>query len=202
MIKINIYLRFAIIALCLVVGTILSIFVSFWYALPLFLVAVGLFVGYVLLGTVPSAAELVQVQQIDAASERLDLTKFPNLLLKPIRANYHMIRGMIAQVRKDSDLAEQHLLTADALDVGDNERAMIKLQLASIAGQRNNVNKAKGLIRETKTLNITEAAIREQVAQFEAQLKQYGAARSQQMQHGRRGGLQAGKSKRRRPKMR
>ena len=202
MIKINIYLRFALIALCLVGGTLLSIFVGFWYAFPLFLVGIALLVGYFLLGTVQSAAELVQLQQIDAASERLDLIKFPKLLYVTNRAYYYLLRGSIAQFRKDNENAERFLTMAQELELPtDNERAMIKLQLANIAAQRNNITKAKALMREAKTMKVTEATIKNQLDQMDQQLKQYSAARAQQMQHGRRG-FAAGKSKRRRPKMR
>ena len=200
MIKINIYLRFAIIAFSLVAAILLTVFVGFWYAFPLYLVAIGLLVGYILLGTVQSAAELVQLQQIDAASDRLDLTYFPKFLYVTNRAYYFLLRGSIAQFRKQNAEAEVFLQKAQDLELpSDNERAMIKLQLANIAAQRNKWNQAKLYIRETKDMKITESTIKEQLAQFDQALKQQSAARNAQMQGGRRM-YQGGK--RRRPKMR
>ena len=45
MFSINIYLRFALVALCLIGGTVLAFQFGFWYAFPFLLVGVFLLVG-------------------------------------------------------------------------------------------------------------------------------------------------------------
>ena len=204
MFTINIYLRFALIALCLIGGVLLSVFVSFWYALPILLVGVALLVGYVLLGTIQSAAPMLQTQDFAGAEQRLNLTWKPEWLYASNRAMYYMLKGTIAQQRKDNVAAEAYLRQAAEIELPtDNEKAMIKLQLANIAAQRGKWKEAKLMHRDLKDLKVTEPMIKEQIKMFDQAMKQQG-----QMRHlgvsggGNRGGAQRPGGKRRRPKMR
>ena len=74
MLTINIYLRFALIAVSIIGGVILAFAFGFWYAFPFFLAALTLIVGYVLLGTVQSAAQFMQATDLEATEKRLNLT--------------------------------------------------------------------------------------------------------------------------------
>ena len=49
MFTINIYLKLALIAVCLVGGTVLAFAYGFWYALPFFIIGLGLLASYILL---------------------------------------------------------------------------------------------------------------------------------------------------------
>ncbi len=80
MFTINIYLRFALIALFLGGGIVLAILYSFWYALPLILIGLVLLAGYLMLGTVQSAAMMLQTGNLAGAEKRLKLTPSPRLL--------------------------------------------------------------------------------------------------------------------------
>ncbi len=60
MFTINIYLRFALMALTLGGGILLAFIFGFWYSFPLILVGIILLVGYILLGTVQSSAMMMQ----------------------------------------------------------------------------------------------------------------------------------------------
>ena len=204
MFTINIYLRFALIALCLIGGVLLSVFVSFWYALPVLLIGIALLVGYVLLGTIQSAAPLMQAQDFAAAEQRLNLTWKPEWLYSSNRAMYYMLKGTLAQQRKDNVAAEGYLRQAAEIELPtDNEKAMIKLQLASIAAQRNKWKEAKLLHREIKNLKVTEPMIKEQLKMFDQAMKQQGQTRHLGVSGGgQRGGMQRPGGKRRRPKMR
>ena len=204
MFTINIYLRFALIALCLIGGVLLSVFVSFWYALPVLLIGIALLVGYILLGTIQSAAPMLQSQDFAGAAQRLNLTWKPEWLYSSNRAMYYMLKGTIAQQRKDNVAAEAYLKQAAEIDLPtDNEKAMITLQLANIAAQRGKWKEAKLLHRDLKDLKVTEPMIKEQMKMFDQAMKQQG-----QMRHmgvsggGQRGGVQRGGGKRRRPKLR
>ena len=77
---INIYIKFAIIIIGIVGGIIGGFFLGFGYTWIFILIGIIFLVSYILLGTVQSAAELVQTMQFDAAEQRLSLTIFPNLL--------------------------------------------------------------------------------------------------------------------------
>ena len=202
MFTINIYLRFALIALCLGGGLLLSFAYGFWYALPFLLTGILLLLGYIFLGTVQSTAQLVQEMRFDEAEKRLALTLKPNWLYKTNRAFYFLIQGTLASQRKDNDAAEMWLTKAKEIELpSDNEKAMVELQLANIQATKNKWNAAKVHLSALKKLKVTEPQLKEQIQQFEKALKQRGAIKAAG-----RAGMNPMKmnpgGKRRRPKMR
>lgn len=207
MFTINIYLRFALIALLLGGGILASFLISFaWGWIPVF-IGLALLVGYILLGTIQSASGLLQSGDFIGADARLNLTWKPNWLYVTNRAYYYIMKGTIAsQLNKDWQKAEEYLTKAESLDLpSDNEKAAVKLQLANIAATRNKWKEAKLIFRDMKDLKVTEGALKEQIKQFEKALAQSGQMKAaQRMGGGRRGGgmMMNPSGKRRRPKMR
>lgn len=204
MFTINIYLKFALIALFLGGGIILAFTQGFWYAFIFLLIGIGLLASYLLLGTIQSAAEMVQTMDFDSAEKRLNLTLFPKLLYVSNRAFYYIIKGNIAFNKKDSTTAEEYFNQALALKLPtDTEKGMVRLQLAGINAQKNKWTEAQNHYREAKKLNITDPSLKAQLEEFGKAFKNRGQAKAGQGM-GRRGQqmMQPGKSKRRRPKMR
>lgn len=200
MFKINIYLKFALIAIFLIGGLILSFTVGFWYAFPLILIGLFFLASYFLLGTIVSSGEYIQAQQFDLAEKQLALTKFPRLLYISNRAMYYILKGTIYMHRNDHNEAE--LLFNQALDMKmptDDQRAMVLLQLANIKAVKGKWNAAQIHMRELKKLAPKTREIKEQVEMFEKAMKNRG-----QVQAANRGGGQQVHrgGKRRRPKMR
>ncbi|MCB0517674.1 MAG: hypothetical protein H6577_00705 [Lewinellaceae bacterium] len=206
MFTINIYLRFALIALCLVGGTLMAIFLGFWYAFPFLLIGLVLLAGYILLGTVQSAAMVMQNgTNFLGAEERLKLTFKPEWLYVTNRAYYYLMKGTIAQGLNRTDEAEKYLLQAQSLKLPtDNERAAVQLQLAGIAAQKQRWNVVKMYLKNIKDMTITETALKDQVKQFEKAVSQQGQMKAaQRMGMMPKGGMPLNPgSKRRRPKMR
>jgi tetratricopeptide (TPR) repeat protein len=202
MFSINIYLRFALIALFLIGGVALA-FVKgfgFWYAFPLILIGLILLVGYILLGTVQSAAMMLQTGNIAAAEQRLGMTYFPQWLFKPNRAYYYLLKGTIAGNEKDYEKAEGFYVKAQNIGLpSDNEKAMVLLSLANFRAMKNNWQGAENFFRQLKGLKVTEPVLKEQITQFETALKQKGQVGAM-MRQGFRGYMPGGK--RPRPKMR
>lgn len=200
MFTINIYLKWALTAAFLIGGVALAITISFWYAFPLLLIGLIFLASYVFLGTVQSAADLMQKGDFEGSEQRLDLTLKPNWLYVTNRAFYYLIKGSIAMNAKDNDTAEEWFNKAKDIDLpSDNERAMVLLQLANINAMKGKWNAAKLEFREIKKMKITEGQLKEQIQQFEQALKQSG----QMKQAGRRGqSMSMPSGKRRRPKMR
>lgn len=205
MFKINIYLKFALIALFLGGGILLWVFQGFWYSFPLLLIGIGLLASYFLLGTITSAAEMIQETNFAGAEKRLNLTFFPKWLYVTNRAVYYIMRGAIAMDKKDTKAAEELFETANSMKLpSDNEKAMVLLQLANINATKNKWSAAKNYFREAKGLKVSEGAIKDQLNQFEKALQNQGQVKlartmgKQGMQMMRGGGS----SKRRRPKMR
>ena len=207
MFTLNIYLRFALIGLFLGGGIVATFFLGFvWSWLPI-LIGLILLVGYILLGTIQSASQMLQQNDFIGADERLNLTFKPGWLYVTNKAYYYILKGTIAsQLHKDWEQAEAFLNKAESLDLPtDNEKAAVKLQLANIAATRNKWKEAKLIFRGMKDLKVTESMIKEQIKQFEKALAQSGQLKAaQRMGAGRKGGnmvINPG-GKRRRPKMR
>ena len=176
---------------------------GFWYAFPLLLIGIGLLVSYVMLGTVSSAAQMVQNMNFDGAEKRLGLTMTPKLLYVTNRAFYYILKGSILMNRHDNTGAETWFQNALALKLPtDNEKAMVLLQLANINGSKNKWTAAKKYFMEADKLKITEGQIKEQLEMFRKAINNRGQAKlSGRM--GKQGHQMMNRgSKRRRPKMR
>lgn len=203
MFTINIYLKFALIALCLIGGTVLWMLYGFGYAwLPL-IIGIILLVSYFLLGTIQSASQMIQDMDFEGAEKRLALTVKPNWLYVTNRAFYNIMKGSIAGARNDQKSAEGFFHNALNLKLpSDNERAMVLMQLTSINANKNKWSAAKNYYHQLKKLKVTQPQIKEQMQTLEKAMAQQGQMKAAQtrgkqgMQMMSRGG------KRRRPKMR
>lgn len=178
MFTINIYLKFALIALNLIGGIVLTFAFGFWYAFPFLLIGLGLLASYILLGTVQSTAELVQSNDFAEAEKRIALTWKPDWLYKTNRAFYYLIQGTMAMQRKDNDAAEGWLKKAESIELpSDNEKAMVALQLANIQASKGNWTYAKSQLSKMKKLKITEQQLKEQIQLFEKAVTNRGQAK-------------------------
>ena len=206
MFTINIYLKFALIALFLGGGIILSFLYGLGYSWILILIGIILLVSYLLLGTVQSAAQMVQTMDFEGADKRLNLTLSPKLLYVTNRAFYYILKGSVAMNLGKTNEAEALFEQANSLKLpSDNEKAMVLLQLAGINANKQKWTAAKNFHREAAKLNVTEGQLKEQIDLFGKQLSQSGQVRGAQGMVGRSmsGGRQVQPGgKRRRPKMR
>lgn len=203
MFKINIYLKFALIVLFLGGGILLAFLEGFWYSFPLLLVGIGLLISYILLGTVASAAELIQNMDFEGAKKRLGLTFNPKYLYVTNRAFYYIMNGSIMMNTGDNNGAEEEFNKALNLKLPtDNEKAMVLLQLANINASKNKWNAAKNYFREAKKLKVTEGQLKEQMGQFEKALSNRGQMKAAQGMGKKGKQMMNPSSKRRRPKMR
>ncbi len=193
MFTINIYLRFALMALCFFGGIALWTFYGFWYALPFVLTAIILFIGYLLLGTVQSTAEFIQKNDLAGAEKRLNLTVFPDLLYSANKAIFYMLKSTIAMNNKDMEEGEKWLKKAQSVKLNtDNEKGMVELQLAAVNANKGKWNAAKNHMRNLKKLNITDPNIKAQIQQFDQMMKQSGQikqANRMRAQMGNKGGF-------------
>jgi tetratricopeptide (TPR) repeat protein len=203
MFTINIYVKFALIALFLGGGIILSLIYGFGYSWILIIIGLIFLLSYVLLGTIQSASEMLQKMDFDGAEKRLDLTLKPGWLYVTNRAFYYILKGSLAANRKDNNDAEAYFQKALTLKLPtDNEKAMILLQMAGIQANKNNWTGAKNYFYQCKNLKVTEPTLKDQLKQFEVAINNRGQAKLAQSM-----GMKAGQSgmmggKRRRPKMR
>ena len=200
---INIYLKLALIFICTALGIGLTVAYGFWYGFPFILAGIILLISYLMLGTVSSAAQLIQDGDFNGAEKRLGMTLSPKLLYVTNRAFYYILSGSIKMNQQDNSGAESLFQEALQLKLpSDNEKAMVLLQLANINAQKNKWNAANNYFKEAEKLKVTEGQMKDQMALFRKAMKNRGQAKlagrmgkqgHQMMNRG---------SKRRRPKMR
>lgn len=204
MFTINIYLKFALIAIFLGGGIIIAFTQGFWYSFPLILIGILLLVSYILLGTVQSAGTLIQNSDFDGAAKRLGLTLKPEWLYVTNRAIFFILKGTISAQNGDQKIAEDYFNKSLALKLPtDNERAMVLIQLASLHANRQNMTGAKNYLSQAKKLKVTEPQIKEQLTYIDKAIKQNAASLKQARSMGKQGmhRMQPG-GKRRRPRSR
>jgi tetratricopeptide (TPR) repeat protein len=198
MFTINIKLKLAIIAIGILGGIALMLTAGFWYGFPFLLIGIGFLVSYVLLGTVQSAAQLLEKMKFVEAEDRLKWTIRPQWLYVTNRAFYYIMKGSIASNLNRPDEAEGYFEKAKDLKLpSDNERALIYLQLANIKANQGKWTQAKSYFHQVKKFNVSEGMLKDQIKQFEKAINQSG-----NMVHMRSGQAMQPGGKRRRPKMR
>ncbi|HRG66197.1 MAG TPA: hypothetical protein PLV12_10340, partial [Saprospiraceae bacterium] len=175
MFKINIYVKFALIAVFLLGGIGLSFIYGFGYTWILILIGLIFLASYLLLGTIQSAAERIQVTDFAGAEKMLGLTFFPNLLYVTNRSIYYILKGSIEAQRKDTKAAEEYFQKALSLKLpSDNEKAMVLLQMCNIQMMKSNWAGAQNYFMQVKKLHISEKLIKEQIDQVEKAINSRG----------------------------
>lgn len=187
-------------AVSLLLGIILTASFSFWYAIPFFLTFIVLTIGYIMLGTVQSAALMMQEGNLDEVKKRLKLTFKPEWLYTVQRSYYFMLMGTISTQEKDFEGAKKwHQQAQKTGFMSDNERATNLLQLAGIAAQKSNFTEMQNIMRQVNELKVTEPMLKQQINEINKNLKQnQGALRNPAM----RGMMTQPGGKRPRPRMR
>lgn len=202
MFTINPYLKIALIVVGIGGGILLSVTQGFWYGFPFWLVGLILLVGYVLLGTVASAAKALQTENFDKAEKMLNLTVFPKFLYATNRAYFYMLKGNIALSRKDMENGEKYLKMAEEIEVpSENEKAMLQIQLANIAASKGKWKQAQNYYRNIKNMKITDSNIKEQKKMLEKALQNQGQVKAATRMGNAGGAMMRQGGKRRRPKM-
>ena len=202
MFSINIYLRLALMGVLLIGGVALGFVWGFWWSFPFILAGIILTVGYFLLGTVQSAAMMLQTGDYEAANQRLDMTKFPQWLYVANRAYFFLLKGTIFSQQKDYVTAEENYIKAQKIGLpSDNEKAMVLLALTNFRLMKNNWPAAENFYRQLKTLKVTEPMIKAQIKEFDEAMKQKGQVKAAMSRPGFRNTMGGG-GKRPQPKNR
>jgi hypothetical protein len=175
MFTINIYVKFALIAVLLLGGIGLSFVYGIGYTWIMILAGLILLASYFILGTINSTGAKFQAMDIAGAEKQLALTYFPNLLYGPIKGIYYLLKGSIAAQKKDNKAAEESLTYALTLDMpSDNEKAMIYMQLVGIHMGKQNWPGAQAYLSQLKKLNITERMIKDQIGEMDKAMASRG----------------------------
>lgn len=143
--------------LLIALGIYLGIVNTWWLGwLPIF-IGILTIVAHFLIGPVTLLQKYVEEGNIDGAKELIQMVKFPNLLLKPIRSAFYMLKANFSTMDEDFDGAEADL--KKSLEAGTVDKAsqgMTYLQLGSIALKKGNYKEAFEMTKKSVSFGLPD----------------------------------------------
>ncbi|MCH2021179.1 MAG: hypothetical protein MK207_01765 [Saprospiraceae bacterium] len=138
-------------------------FAGSWFPI---LIALFLIIKHLLIGTVNAAAMKMQYGDFTGAEKILKFTLKPSWLRFTYHGMYYLIKGRIEFNKKNYKEVERLTEIALALDLQDDFRAMLYLQLINIYGIRKNQIKVREYYQKAKKLNVTQAEVKMNIAEI------------------------------------
>lgn len=151
---------FAIALLALVPLHLWAGFAGSWISIVIIII---LLAKHLLIGTVNAAATKMQEGDFEGAEKTLNYTFKPEWLRFTYHGMYYWLKSTLAFRRKEMKESERLANIALSLDLQDDFKAMIYLQLINIYGQRNNRQKVAELYKKAKKLTVTQEMVRQNI---------------------------------------
>ncbi len=145
-IKYRLWLGLAFLALAIFV----NMQTSFWPSFILYFIAVVLLAGHFLFGPMRIIQTQMEAGDMEGAKKTVDSIIFPQLLIKPMRSVYYTIKGNLAMVNQDFEVAEKHMKKSLELGGGaltKQAEGPNKLQLGMLSLQKGNRKEAEAYIK-------------------------------------------------------
>lgn len=156
---------------------------GWWIAWLPFLIAVLMVVAHFLIGPMTLIQKYVEEGDMDGAQKLLEKVKYPNLLYKPVRSSYYMLRANVSTMSDDLDKAEADL--RKSLESGMPEKEFegtAYLQLGSIALKKGNNKEAFEYLKKAVKLGLpdkeNEAAAYLQLSGLSMQRRDFRSAKN------------------------
>ncbi len=144
-IKYRLYIAAAFLAIAIAT----NIYVGFWPAFLPYLICIVLIFGYFFFGPLRLIQDSMENGDMEGAEKILSSIRYPGLLYKPIRSVYYTLKGNIAMMKQDFDVAEKNM--KKGLDLGmpmkEAEGASL-LQMGMLLMQKNDLKQGESYIRQ------------------------------------------------------
>lgn len=180
-----VFYRLPLAVALLALGFLLGFKVTWWVAWIPFLLSILMVVAHFLIGPMTLIQGYVEQGDLEGAQKLLDKVKYPNLLYKPVRSSYYMLRGNLSTMSgndKDLDKAERDI--KKSLEAGLPEKeyeGSAYMQLGSIALKKGNNKEAYEYLRKAVKAGLpdkdNEAAAYLQLSNLCIQRRDFRAAK-------------------------
>lgn len=130
---------------------------GWWIAWLPFLIAVLMVVAHFLIGPMTLIQGYIEQGDMEGAQKLMEKVKRPNLLYKPVRSSYYMLRANFSTMGEDLDKAEADL--RKGLEAGMPEKeyeGTAYLQLGSIAFKKGNTKEAMEHLRKAVKIGLPD----------------------------------------------
>ena len=141
----------------IVVGIAANIWAGFWPAFPAYLIGLILIAGHFFIGPLRLIQEYMEKGDMEGAERVVNSVKYPNLLYKPIRSSYYMLKANFSTMDDDLDKAEADLRKGLATGMPEKEyEGTAYLQLGSIAYKKGNMKEAMENLRRAIKIGLPD----------------------------------------------
>src|SRR5690606_33838548 len=124
--------------------------------LPIF-IALLTITAHFLIGPVTLMQRYIENGDVEGAQKLLKTVKYPNLLYKPIRSAYYMLKSNFSTMNEDLDQAEADIKKGLAAGVADKDfQGTAYLQLGSIAYRKGNKKEAYENLRKAISAGLPD----------------------------------------------
>lgn len=131
--------------------------VTWWIGWIPILVAILMVVAHFMIGPMTLIQGYVESGDMEGAQKLLDKVKYPNLLYKPVRSSYYMLRANFSTMGEDLDKAEADLKKGLAAGMPEKEyEGTAYLQLGSIAYKKGNKKEAMENMRKAIKVGLPD----------------------------------------------
>jgi tetratricopeptide (TPR) repeat protein len=149
--------RLPIAIVLLALGFWLGFAVTWWIAWIPFLIAVLMVVAHFMVGPMTLIQTYIEAGDMEGAQVLMNRVKYPNLLYKPIRSSYYMLRSNMSTMTDDLDKAEEDLKKSLETGLGDKQHEGVAyLQLGSIAYRKGNTRDAYAHLQKAVKLGLPD----------------------------------------------
>ena len=179
-----VYNRLGIAIVLLLLGFLIGFKVShgWWMAWIPFLIAILMVIAHFMVGPMTLIQGFVENGDMEGAEKLMKRVKYPNLLYKPIRSSYYMLRANFSTMGEDLDKAEADLRKGLATGMPEKEyEGTAYLQLGAIAQKKGNIREAYENLRKAVKVGLpdkdNEATAYLQLCSICIQRRDYKAAK-------------------------
>lgn len=150
--------RLLIAVALLALGFYLGFEVTWWLGWLPMLIAVLMVVAHFMAGPVTILQKYIEEGDVEGAQKILKRVKYPNLLYKPIRSAYYMLKANFSTMGDDLDAAEAELRKGLEAGVSDKDfQGTALLQLGSISYRKGNMKEAYEHLRQAIKAGLPDA---------------------------------------------
>lgn len=147
--KFLVQFRIPIGILLIALGIYLGMEVTWWLGWLPILIGILTILAHFLVGPVSLLQRYIEEGDVEGAQKLISSVKYPNLLIKPVRSAYYMIKANFSTMNEDLDTAEQEI--RKGLETGSTDKQFqgtAYLQLGSIAYRKGNMKDAYESLRK------------------------------------------------------
>lgn len=149
--------RLPLAAVLMALGFWLGFAVTWWIAWIPMLLSIAFVAAYFLIGPMTLIQGYIEAGDMEGAQKILDKVKYPNLLYKPVRSSYYMLRGNLSTMTDNLDKAEEDIKKSLAAGLPEKEyEGTAYLQLGSIAYKKGNTKEAYEHLRQAVKIGLPD----------------------------------------------